>query len=850
MARNIRWQVTFKSLNGTTCRVNIYDNDWPAGVIMQVRGAADPFFYEEESSSDLLNDVLRYRTGYIRLVEMTVGAFDNIYPTSTFDRYVEFYYGNRLEFNGYIQVQDFSNTLVPAPRVIEFPVISPLGLWDKLKFSTIMPPTTVTLGSLLDSILANTTYQKVTLPNITNADLGKKVFSLVVSPWNNNFHYSDNVSPLTKVMEPESRAFLIEAICKAFGWLCHDTPNALVFTSFDYKSKYVYYEVGHIGQSGYRQNETTSEELTTLSTYYQLADDGAKQSTILPDTGIEVSYQGKQGGSFDFERCVYDSIVTMPGMTVDDGEAWSLCNLFPVGVINEVTQVSTATFEQDGKVTIGQFVVAWNGHVGVLCSIGGDTPLGHTLFTIKFYDRKRSSQTWNYSYEGMMSEYSIGALEDSDLVVNGYIKTEKVVHDDYVELIFKYNGGASNFSPLPAHTLIFIHNIKFEQLEDNLPYVEYRYPPAEESDALPSSSAHPVISSSVDMPISLYRLNDHMIGESVLSTKLTEYPYLFDKRLVVDGKFRATSSAVPDLFHTMLWGYESKTWRIISQSFHPWDDEYRLSLQHSDVLDAVITYYTITTNAANTSLDGYYDTVRSGTGFRTLVSAAIGYTIASVTITMGGVDITSTAYNSTTQQIEIQSVTGNVVITAVADTLYDAEVEYLQSNGNQYIDTGILPSKTLSFKCKFSTTSVASPGYGNVFGCRYASSQDEYQLSRYSSGSVSVGTRNSSLGFGDNTVHIVEFNGMESVNVDGITKSITTSAMPDDLGTIVMFAIRQNGSVTQKQAGKIYYCKFGQVRDFIPVRKGNVGYMYDKISGKLFGNSGTGSFSYGNDITP
>ena len=40
------------------------------------------------------------------------------------------------------------------------------------------------------------------------------------------------------------------------------------------------------------------------------------------------------------------------------------------------------------------------------------------------------------------------------------------------------------------------------------------------------------------------------------------------------------------------------------------------------------------------------------------------------------------------------------------------------------------------------------------------------------------------------------------------------------------------------------------VRDFIPVRKDGIGYMYDKVSGELFGNeNSSGAFTYGNDIT-
>ena len=49
--------------------------------------------------------------------------------------------------------------------------------------------------------------------------------------------------------------------------------------------------------------------------------------------------------------------------------------------------------------------------------------------------------------------------------------------------------------------------------------------------------------------------------------------------------------------------------------------------------------------------------------------------------------------------------------------------------------------------------------------------------------------------------------------------------------------------------GKIYYIKFFEngvlIRDYIPVKVNGVGYMYDKVSGQLFGNSGTGTFIMG-----
>ena len=281
---NVKWYIPFVSQNGTACRVNVFDNEWPdQAAAIKLKGAADPFYYEENDSDDLLNDVLRYRTGYIRIIEYNFGARDDIYPTSIFDRYVEFWYGSRLDFTGYIQMQDYSKKITQWPRVLELPVISPLGLFDKVKFNPILPPTTVTIGSLLNPIL--TRYAKVITPDISGIGLWQKIYSLVVSPWNDNYHHSQNVQAERKVIEPQTRAYLIEAICKAYGWICHDTPEALVFTSFDHQGKYISYPVGNIGDVNYREEEITSQDPMALSTYFSPGDKDLQQNTILPDTG-------------------------------------------------------------------------------------------------------------------------------------------------------------------------------------------------------------------------------------------------------------------------------------------------------------------------------------------------------------------------------------------------------------------------------------------------------------------------------------------------------------------------------------------------------------------------------------
>ena len=190
---------------------------------------------------------------------------------------------------------------------------------------------------------------------------------------------------------------------------------------------------------------------------------------------------------------------------------------------------------------------------------------------------------------------------------------------------------------------------------------------------------------------------------------------------------------------------------------------------------------------------------------------------------------------------------------------YDAEVEYLESTGTQWIDTGVEPTQELAFNCSFAFEGITPEfGYGNVFGSRYAARKMEYQLTGFDNGSIGIGTRNSNLGFYSGVKHTVSFDGANTVNINGVSRSITTSTCAPTTGSIVLFGIRQNGSVQQLSKAKIYALKFTinstTLRDFIPVRFTNEdgaseGAMFDKASGQLFRNSGTGALVIGPDKT-
>ena len=96
----------------------------------------------------------------------------------------------------------------------------------------------------------------------------------------------------------------------------------------------------------------------------------------------------------------------------------------------------------------------------------------------------------------------------------------------------------------------------------------------------------------------------------------------------------------------------------------------------------------------------------------------------------------------------------------------------------------------------------------------------------------------------------------QSVSVDGATchtwnkraSYLVTSTVP-----LCLFALNGgSGTDSRKFVGRIAYVKIYLsdvlVMDCIPVRVGQTGYMYDKVSGNLFGNRGTGDFILGPDI--
>ena len=182
---------------------------------------------------------------------------------------------------------------------------------------------------------------------------------------------------------------------------------------------------------------------------------------------------------------------------------------------------------------------------------------------------------------------------------------------------------------------------------------------------------------------------------------------------------------------------------------------------------------------------------------------------------------------------------------------YDSEIEYIESTGTQYIDTGIGVVNGILMEYY-----GAWGGLNYPIVCATGDTPSKYvRINLYNTYNIAVWKAGTSkyvrVSPRTNTFYnvyhdsrglsnIVKWNGEEKLNED-----TTGYANPD---TNVM-VFNENGTI---KSGKIQSLKLTDnnndvVFDGIAVRVGTTGYLYDKVSGTLFGNDGTGDFTLGPD---
>lgn len=182
------------------------------------------------------------------------------------------------------------------------------------------------------------------------------------------------------------------------------------------------------------------------------------------------------------------------------------------------------------------------------------------------------------------------------------------------------------------------------------------------------------------------------------------------------------------------------------------------------------------------------------------------------------------------------------------------ELEYIQSSGTQYIDTGFKPNQDT--KISISMAFFGSAGE-NLLGSRNSSSDatNRFGIITFSSSSKigsffgSTATQSISL---DSSIHNYTLS-KAGLSVDGVSYGGAYTSSFSCTYPITLFAWNNGSNGIVKNSSKIIDCKIfsGEVlvRNFIPCKNssGVIG-LYDVIENQFYQNAGTGTFIAGPEI--
>ena len=628
MARAKRWTVPFMSFNGTSCHVDIYDEGW-TGAVTTLTAADDPFEYDENDSEDLLNDIIRYRTGYIRVREDNYGDLDDIYPLVNTDRYVEFYYGSTLDFVGYIQAQKFDNEWAPGPRLVELPVVSPLGLASgiDIDFTYNDSPSWWSMRSILYKVFSQLNvgytgwYFPKFMPSMSAQALtldGLFLNSLVLVPWSGDYDKTAEMSATNSIYAPKTLEEVLKIICTGFGLILHDVVGTPIFQRVDFQGDYLLFPM-----SGSISTVTTS--VTDLTAVASVDSANNVISSIMPLSKIEVEYEGD---------------IDVPEMTFDRCRGYSRgCAIADREFCSNAPNISdfAGSFEKyvgidnNGRITPG------NQDEIVLSAYGADSLSEMWLYQVgtaplllgsyTFYEwtgeavRLHFKHMYGTSIENMNNEpyaptinsviavrvvtdgkyYSIQSNSWLTYNQSAYTKTWANGEVDCEVDISAYTQGTTP-QPLKIEFIAVSGNY-YEVIQSISDVKLLRYQNASDMylNKNKDKNKYTIKGSASDVSGSLSRgcgqfalgSNRIRFSSSVSGTATVElanneprYPHLLiaQDRLQIDMNMTYQTPAILYLNRMTLWGSSVK-WRTIARSFHPWNDLHMMTFHHSTVFD-------------------------------------------------------------------------------------------------------------------------------------------------------------------------------------------------------------------------------------------------------------------------
>ena len=211
-------------------------------------------------------------------------------------------------------------------------------------------------------------------------------------------------------------------------------------------------------------------------------------------------------------------------------------------------------------------------------------------------------------------------------------------------------------------------------------------------------------------------------------------------------------------------------------------------------------------------------------------------------------------YDKVKRKMYYNAGSGNFLYHRMVELPYGyTQLEYIQSNGTQYIDTGFIPDSNTRLTCDFEINTNAS-NYRTIFGSREGDMEKCFSLfvSQSNAFYSNIGNKTATYTFASTLSglgrHKVDAN-RNVMMIDGVSYTHTATTFKSARTPIYLFANNENGTANLFCDMRLYECKIYDnntlIRDYIPCinASGEVG-LYDLVNDKFYGNAGSGTFTY------
>lgn len=236
MAKNIRWQIPFVSIQGVHYRVDIYDEGTFTPV--QLTAGPTPFVTDEDASDDFFAPV-RSQSGTLQVCTLKPDGnyitLDELLPANNIARPVRLINtdnSDAIEWQGFLSCEAYSQDYVGIPQILDLPVISVLEAMKSIEISSYWfdQVSAETISSFIDDILyqvdQETGMQLTTVYSQASNDiLSKYIFASQYFSYNTN----ESTGEITYVYSSTSLHDILQDICQFMGWCLREIGSTLYF---------------------------------------------------------------------------------------------------------------------------------------------------------------------------------------------------------------------------------------------------------------------------------------------------------------------------------------------------------------------------------------------------------------------------------------------------------------------------------------------------------------------------------------------------------------------------------------------------------------------------------------------